>query len=507
MTVKTTTGEGNPVMTLATRMRVVREDDLQQMALRLSAFFNKYGISLRDVERLCGGPAVLSKSTLHRLMKADVERQRALSMASTLRDALGSFLKTKKLKAREIDDELDGLFPSNLTPLYCDQSVSYDGLSTWREKLDAFRRRHNLNYYRLWLAAGGDALCSHKVVKQLCTGGLVRFEHKLKPVMRANLLRFLAASGVGEEAAAAEIATVFDTEGDAMFAPRTTLPTEAQEFFKLRRDPFTVEEPRRLAEVFVTPQLTRLAEQVEDAINYQGFLVVLGEIGSGKSLLKRRVVETAEKSGGRMRLFFPEFFNMDRVHSGSIVTYLLRKLDQPVPSDLVMRADKLKQALAVLSEQGVHIALTFDECHQLHDRLLTALKNFWELGSGGYDRFLGVVLWGQPQFEGRLREYRFREICERIEMLNMPSFDKCAWDYISHRVRLAGGDADKLFDREAVKLIVKQFGKQGPTPLALGNLCNAALLKAYSATERKVVAALIKTESDEPTVRAVRRAS
>jgi type II secretory pathway predicted ATPase ExeA len=320
--------------------------------------------------------------------------------------------------------------------------------------------------------------------------------------MRTNLLRFLTASGVSEEEAEAEIATVFDTEGDAMFAPRTTLHLEAQEFFKLRRDPFTGD-PRSRAEVFSTPQLDRVAGQVEDAINYQGFVVVLGEIGSGKSLLKRRTVETVEKSNGRMRLFFPEFFNMDRVHSGSIVTYLLRALDQPVPSDLVMRAMKLKQVLANLSEQGVHVALGFDECHQLHDRLLTALKNFWELGSGGYDRFLGVVLWGQPQFEGRLRDHRFREICERIEMVKMPPFDKVAFEYVSHRVKLAGGDAEKLFEREAVKLLAKQ----GATPLALGNLCNAALLKAYSMNERKVVAALIKSESDEPQVRGMRRVS
>jgi type II secretory pathway predicted ATPase ExeA len=489
-------------MTTATRMRVVREDDLVQMASRLAAFFNKYDLSLRDVERLCGGPAMLSKSTLHRLVKADVERQRALSMASVLREALGAFLTTKKFKAREIEDEMEVLFPSNLTPLFCDPAVTYDGLSTWREKLDAFRRRHGLNYYRLWLAAGGDALCSHKVVKQLCTGELVRFEHKLKPTMRQNLLRFLTASGVSGQEAEAEIATVFDNEGEAMYAPRTTLPAEALDYFKLRRDPFTGD-PRSRAEVFTTPQLDRVAGQVEDAINYQGFVVVMGEIGSGKSLLKRRTVETVEKSGGRMRLFFPEFFNMDRVHSGSIVTYLLRKLDQPVPSDWVMRADKLKQALAVLSEQGIHVALAFDECHQLHDRLLTALKNFWELGSGGYDRFLGILLFGQPQFEGRLRDHRFREICERIEMVRMPLFDKVAFDYVAHRVKLAGGDAVKLFEREAVKLLAKQAA----TPLALGNLCNAALHKAFALGERKVLAAFIKSESDEPQVRGIRRAS
>jgi type II secretory pathway predicted ATPase ExeA len=486
---------------LAVRERVVREDDLKEMAVALNIFFEKYGLSLRDVERLCGGAAVLSKSTLHRLVKADVERRRALAMVSVLREALRGFLQSKKLKAQQVEQELNALFPSTLTQLYCDTRIRVEG-ATWRERLDAFRRRRALNYHRLWIACGGVAVCSHKIVKQLCTGQPVvaHMEKKLKPVMRVNLINFLTSSGVAEDEAIAEIDQIFD-EGDTMIAPRTTLPAEAQDFFRLRRDPFT-SDPRSRAEVFTTSQLDRVASSVEDAINYQGFVVVMGEIGSGKTLLKKRVVETVEKSSGRLRLFFPAFFDMERVHAGSIVTYLLRKLEQPVPPDLVMRADKLRQSLALLSEQGVRVALAFDECHQLHDRLLSALKNFWELGSGGYDRFLGVVLFGQPQFEARLRDYRFREICERIDVVKMPSFEKHAWEYVEHRLKLAGGSADELFDRDAVKLLAKQAS----TPLALGNLCNAALLRAFNLDERKVTAALVKSDDDEPNVRAIRRA-
>ncbi len=299
-----------------------------------------------------------------------------------------------------------------------------------------------------------------------------------------------------------EMTKIFGEQEDKMIAPRAALPVEVQRYFGLKRDPFA-SDPRSRAEVFTTPQLDRIAAKVEDAINYQGFLVVTGEIGSGKSLLKRRVVETVNQSGGRLKLFWPEFFNMDRVHSGSIVSYLLGCFNQTVPGDLVARAAKLKRVLADASEAGERVALGFDECHHLHDRLLTALKNFWELGSGGYDRFLGVVLFGQPQFEGRLRDARFREICERIEVVQMPSFEKAACDYIEHRLRIAGGSAEKLFERDAVKLL----SKHAKTPLALGNLANAALLKAHDLNERKVLAAFIKSDDGEPQVRAVRRAS
>ena len=83
----------------------------------------------------------------------------------------------------------------------------------------------------------------------------------------------------------------------------------------------------------------------------------------------------------------------------------------------------------------------------------------------------------------------------------MPSFEKAAWDYIEHRLRIAGSSAEKLFEREAVKLL----SKHAATPLALGNLANAALLKAHMLGENKVLAAFLKGGDGEAQVRAVRR--
>jgi hypothetical protein len=52
----------------------------------------------------------------------------------------------------------------------------------------------------------------------------------------------------------------------------------------------------------------------------------------GKTVVKRRVTDLAEQSGGRIKLLWLECFNMGRVHSGSIASFLLRKFDQVVPT-------------------------------------------------------------------------------------------------------------------------------------------------------------------------------
>jgi type II secretory pathway predicted ATPase ExeA len=479
--------------------------DLIEYGNRLNAFRLRHELSCREMAAICGGDSVIARSSLQNIFQAIATRKYVRRMQPIIEKNLRSFLAEKGSKRGAIEVELEGLSGSNVVPLHIEnQDSSYEGLCRWGERLNALRNSLHMSYRQLWCACGGESVMAPGTMQRICEGGKIVREERVKSDIIPHLRAYLEKLGKIPAEVNELIRRIFNGEDNAMIAPRTTLPTEAQRFFGLRRDPFTGD-PRSKNEVFITPQLDKIAGQVEDAINYQGFLVVTGEIGSGKSMLKRRVIDTAENSGGKMKLFWPEFFNMDRVHSGSIVSYLLHSFDQSVPGDLVARAAKLKRILADASADGERVALGFDECHHLHDRLLTALKNFWELGTGGYTRFIGLVLFGQSQFEGRLREARFREICERIEVVRMPSFEKPAWDYIAHRIKYAGGDADKLFEREAVK----RLSKQAKTPLALGNLANAALLKAYEMGERKVLAAFIKNdfEDEEPRVRTIRRAN
>jgi type II secretory pathway predicted ATPase ExeA len=143
------------------------------------------------------------------------------------------------------------------------------------------------------------------------------------------------------------------------------------------------------------------------------------------------------------------------------------------------------------SSNGERIAIGIDECHRLNNESLSSLKNFFEMSSGGFQRYLGVILFGQPIFEARLREYDFREIFERVVPIRMPDFSETAAEYLQHRLQLVGGDIGKLFDKEAVELICRQ----STTPLGLGNLTNEAfLISMRDFNNGKVIGAAIKTK-------------
>src|SRR6266496_4699915 len=381
----------------------------------------------------------------------------------------------------------------------------------WGRRLDKFRVKYKLSERDL--AGVIRNVLGKSAVHDLLSGeNAPRRDGVVKPVIAAHLRTFLREKkNLGRLEIEREMLEIFhepvcetDREVESVLTQRAVLPRAAQIYFGLRHDPFS-SDPQNRREVFSTSQLDRIAGQIEDAINYQGFIAVIGDIGAGKSLLKRRVVQSCLDSHGKMQILWPEFMNMELVHSASIASFILRKFGQSTPRDRIQRADRLKEILGNLSEEGVRIALGFDECHRLDPRLLTALKNFWEIGSGGYDRYLGLVLFGQPRFEITLRNNDFREITERLDIIHMPNLGEHAWDYISHRLKIAGANADKLFDRDSIT----KLAEIGSTPLALGNLANAALIKAHQLNEKKVHIGVLKAAGlvdNEPRIRAARRA-
>lgn len=313
---------------------------------------------------------------------------------------------------------------------------------------------------------------------------------ELYPKLISCLTRFLIARGLDKTEIDAQMLLAFpEGEYQPMISQRLELSPQAIKYFGLAKDPFT-DAPQSREEVFISPALKQVIDRVVDAVRYQHFISVIGPIGAGKSTLRAWIEDQVENEPN-LTIVWPEFFDMKYVSPMNIAESILTAFDSPVPSSSVKRGNAVKALLARLYKNGRRVAIGIDEGHRLNDRALSSLKNFLEMNSGGFQRYLGVIIFAQPKLVAKLREPFFQEIYERIVPVQMPEFRETAADYLAHRLQLVGADINKLFDDEAIELIASQ----ATTPLSVGNIANEALkISMESFDNKKVIGSAIKTK-------------
>ncbi len=372
------------------------------------------------------------------------------------------------------------------------------------DRLEEFRKRHNLSvngFSRIFaLEPNTSPSTLYRLEKRVLRREVYE---KVVPVIENRLFEWMTEKGFSEEEIHADLVELLGFKERIMIVNRCELISSAVKFFGLSNDPFDVDRVPTEEELFTNRELNDVSERVKDAVLYKRFVCVAGGIGTGKTSLKIRVERELTGMRQRVHLIHPEFFDMNAVNVGAIASYILEEFEITPPRTSTARVRKIKELLTSLEKDDARVALVFDECHRLNDRVLISLKNFWEMTNGGYNRLLGVVLFGQPRFvETTLRDYRFREIAERVQVLRMPPIADSAREYLGHKIASVGGDMEELFDKESVNRICAI----AKTPLALGNLANTALMEAYKLEESRVSSSMLNLP-DIPRVRSIRQAA
>lgn len=208
--------------------------------------------------------------------------------------------------------------------------------------------------------------------------------------------------------------------------------------------------------------------------NYEeGIVTVVAEVGSGKTLLARLLLNRLPTSTRSVYLANPSFSREE------IITAIARDLGVAASSNsLEEKVALLQQELLQRYAQGERVLLVIDEAHAMPAESLEEVRLLSNLETAQH-KLINIMLFGQPELDALLAEPRLRQLLDRVvhrfELLPF-SFEEGA-AYLEHRLQIAGCHQRKLFSAAAEKLLIQAAGGRARR---INLLADKALLAAYS---------------------------
>lgn len=246
-----------------------------------------------------------------------------------------------------------------------------------------------------------------------------------------------------------------------------------ESFFGFREKPFNITPD---------PKYLYLSEQHQEAVAHLlygiqergGFVVITGEIGTGKTTLCRYLLNQMDERTEGAIVFNPNLSEMELLKSinedfGIISTGQTKK-------ELI---DELNQFLLEERLRGKNMVLIIDEAQNLQPAVLEQVRMLSNLETEK-EKLIQIILIGQPQLKKLLARAELRQLDQRVTAryhLN-PLNRKEVYRYIQHRLDVASNGANIAFEPAAMRLIYKF---SGGIPRLINVVCDRALLGAFAA--------------------------
>lgn len=261
-------------------------------------------------------------------------------------------------------------------------------------------------------------------------------------------------------------------------------------FFGLKDNPFNVNpDPRYL---FLTKETEEaLSGLMYGVQNRKGFVTLTGEVGTGKTTLINRLLESLREQ--RVRTAF--LFN-SRINTNQLFDFVLAEFgilcESRVKSQQLMR---LNQWLLDRYRAGEIAVLIVDEAQNLSYPVLEEIRLLTNLETST-DKLLQIVLSGQPELEEKLKLPQLRQLRQRIMLRckTTPLTKEQTHDYIAERLKIAGASGAPIFSPKAVDTVhLYSLG----IPRVVNLLCEHSLINAYVEHQRPIETKIVEDVAHE----------
>lgn len=248
-----------------------------------------------------------------------------------------------------------------------------------------------------------------------------------------------------------------------------------RKFFGLTRDPFEISPDPYF--FYPTPRHNEALANLNYGVQRRkGFVVVTGEVGTGKTLLVRCLLDVLNRN----QIAFAYVFN-PRLSVPDFLRYMLTDLRLPTTgrtkSEMLAH---LNNYLIARFRRGTTTALVVDEAQLLSWELLEEIRLLTNLETS-QQKLLQILLIGQPELDRKLDSPHLRQLKQRVGLRCRlePLHSDEVNGYIQRRLELAGANSHgkTIFSPEAIRA-VHSYSKG--IPRLINTLCENALVSAYA---------------------------
>jgi general secretion pathway protein A len=259
-----------------------------------------------------------------------------------------------------------------------------------------------------------------------------------------------------------------------------------RQFYNLKCNPFEMSPDPYF--FFPTPRHNEaLAALNYGVLKLKGFVVVTGEVGTGKTLLVRCLLDSLTQH----RVAFA-YINNPILTVQNFLEHVLGDLALPVAARSKTEAlSRLNNYLISRSREGLITALVIDEAQLLSPELLEEIRLLTNLETTQH-KLLQIVLVGQPELEHKLDSYQLRQLKQRVGLRCslLPLELKEVEGYIHRRLELSCANAGQgeIFSRQAIEAVYRY--SRG-IPRLVNTLCENSMMLAFGMQQHQVTPAMV----------------
>jgi len=224
----------------------------------------------------------------------------------------------------------------------------------------------------------------------------------------------------------------------------------------------------------------------------KGFVVLTGEVGTGKTTLIHALLNDLNGSVHTALIFSAIVSPADLLRTVCEEFGLIepKRPLQEMHDYLV----SLNEFLLGSYRKGKNCALIIDESQNLSAEVLETIRLLSNFETSK-EKLLQILLVGQPELAVRLNSPELRQFKQRVMLrhhLRALSLQEC-WEYVMHRLKVAGGDRSIL----APSALETIYSYSGGIPRVINVLCDNALLMGYAIGRKEIDAEIIREVAED----------